>query len=534
MKRNTIFNSRKICFNILHNNFICRRNIVNSNTLNEWFKRKNSTSKKETNNNTLLNLDEIDKIAQTWKHPKILIVGAGIAGLSAAYRLVQRGLCNFTILEASDRPGGRINSSRISNCVAELGAKWIQGASYANSVFSLACIEGLLKSPLERQNLSKGMFYTKGGRVLDFSVVNMAYNAFSLIKSDAFAMYDNGEIISNQTLGKYMKKRIEAELIDFPDFYRSDAKLILNTYMELLKTQIGEDLDLINHNLFSCSSTLPGGNVEIQSGFSDVLAPLLRNLPDCSVHYSKQVNKINWGKKLKKDPRAIVSCCDGSEYKADYVILAFPLGVLKESHKCLFCPELPSKKTDAIKSLGFGHVNQLYLSFENPIWNTEEGSLFIARSSDDKYCDDWTKGLSTIIRVPQSKKVLYGVVAGNDALEMEKRTDAEVIQDVTKLMRSFTGNSSFPQANKLVRSSWSNNPLFNGAYTYLGLDSTLEHINDLANPVPEKSAGSTPILLFAGEHTSKNYATVHGARNSGVREADRIIELTTQFKGLPT
>lgn len=43
-----------------------------------------------------------------------------------------------------------------------------------------------------------------------------------------------------------------------------------------------------------------------------------------------------------------------------------------------------------------------------------------------------------------------------------------------------------------------------------------------------------PILLFAGEATIPgHYSTVHGARLSGIREAERIIQLTKRFSGPP-
>lgn len=35
--------------------------------------------------------------------PKVVIIGAGMAGLSAAYRLSQAGINNFQVLEARDR-----------------------------------------------------------------------------------------------------------------------------------------------------------------------------------------------------------------------------------------------------------------------------------------------------------------------------------------------------------------------------------------------------------------------------------------------
>lgn len=42
--------------------------------------------------------------------PKIAIIGAGIAGLSAARALFAGGLQNLTIFEAANRIGGRIHT----------------------------------------------------------------------------------------------------------------------------------------------------------------------------------------------------------------------------------------------------------------------------------------------------------------------------------------------------------------------------------------------------------------------------------------
>jgi len=53
------------------------------------------------------------------------VVGAGLAGLSAARALGRSGV-RATVLEARERVGGRVHSIRLSNgAVAELGAEWI-------------------------------------------------------------------------------------------------------------------------------------------------------------------------------------------------------------------------------------------------------------------------------------------------------------------------------------------------------------------------------------------------------------------------
>lgn len=58
---------------------------------------------------------------------KIIIIGAGMAGLSSAYHLIKNGFTDFKILEARDRIGGRIVQIPVGNEKVELGANWIHG-----------------------------------------------------------------------------------------------------------------------------------------------------------------------------------------------------------------------------------------------------------------------------------------------------------------------------------------------------------------------------------------------------------------------
>jgi len=53
-------------------------------------------------------------------HPAVVIVGAGISGLAAAYELQRRGV-SVLLLEASDRPGGVIRTDRFDGWVVDGG-----------------------------------------------------------------------------------------------------------------------------------------------------------------------------------------------------------------------------------------------------------------------------------------------------------------------------------------------------------------------------------------------------------------------------
>lgn len=80
----------------------------------------------------------------------------------------------------------------------------------------------------------------------------------------------------------------------------------------------------------------------------------MKELPDNSLKFGKPVGLIRWGavQRGNKGPRAVVQCCDGEEFCADYVIITVSLGVLKEHGEKMFCPALPASKIDAIKNLG--------------------------------------------------------------------------------------------------------------------------------------------------------------------------------------
>src|SRR5882672_7532767 len=72
---------------------------------------------------------------------KVIVIGAGMAGLSAARRLVDeygyRGKGQVIVLEARNRVGGRIATNHDLGAPVDLGAIWIHG-SQGNPVSALA------------------------------------------------------------------------------------------------------------------------------------------------------------------------------------------------------------------------------------------------------------------------------------------------------------------------------------------------------------------------------------------------------------
>lgn len=83
----------------------------------------------------------------------------------------------------------------------------------------------------------------------------------------------------------------------------------------------------------------------------------------------------------------------------------------------------------------------------------------------------------------------------------------------------------------LYRSKWHSNPHFRGSYSSYTLKAEAlgASTHQLAKPIEDFKGN--PIIQFAGEATSpKYYGCVHGAIETGWREADRIINLYFKLK----
>jgi monoamine oxidase len=85
-------------------------------------------------------------------------------------------------------------------------------------------------------------------------------------------------------------------------------------------------------------------------------------------------------------------------------------------------------------------------------------------------------------------------------------------------LKDIYGNS-IPNPTNMLRTKWQSNQNTFGSYSYTAVGSEMQHFDILANEINNK-------VFFAGEHTEIDYfSTAHGAYLSGIREADKIIDL---------
>ncbi|XP_035185514.1 peroxisomal N(1)-acetyl-spermine/spermidine oxidase [Oxyura jamaicensis] len=485
---------------------------------------------------------------------RVLVVGAGLAALGAAQRL--QGFGAVRLLEAGSRAGGRIWSCPFASGLAELGAHWIHGPSEGNPVFRLASCYGLLgpgAAEEKNQRVEAGghpllpcVTYSSAGNVLSPELVSSTRALFAELLGSTQAFLHSKELPA-ASVGQYLRAEL-ARLAPTWDENEDSKRLrlaILSTCLKLECCISGtHSMDLVALGSFGEYTSLPGLDCTFPGGYSSLPNRMLAALPGGTVLLNKPVKTIQWQGSFceKGDVARIfpvrVECEDGDSFLADHVIITVPLGFLKEHHQDFFQPPLPKRKAEAIRRLGFGTNNKIFLEFEQPFWEPEQQLLEVvwedesplAEPSTDLEASWFKKLIGFVVLQPpeQLGHVLCGFIAGKEAEYMETLSDAEVLRTMTNIIRMLTGNPHLPAPRSMLRSQWHSAPYTRGSYSYVAVGSSGDDIDALAQPLPEDASDPRPLqLLFAGEATHRTfYSTTHGALLSGWREADRLNRLS--------
>ncbi|KAL7882001.1 hypothetical protein AOLI_G00088500 [Acnodon oligacanthus] len=473
---------------------------------------------------------------------KVVVVGAGFAGLAAAATLVQAGFQHIKILEANGRLGGRVCTTKpFTENIIELGANWIHGQK-GNPLFQLAKDQNLLAKP-SLEDDSDDYFFKEGGRRLAEKLVDRVTSLFE-------------DLTSKASESELEPKYRSLSLGDYLDVAFSKSSLASSEdgarIFEWCKRN--ECTDEAASSLFEISASQISDYVELDGDFYNSLGPggyqallevLLKRLPSGMILNSKPVKSIHWDVKEKSQGTEMshpvkVICENDEVFEADHVIVTVSLGVLKQQAVTMFEPALPESKLDAIEALGFGVVDKIFLHFSKRFWpedcagiqlvwdeGPEDKSVYTSQTEEDDWKETWFKKISGFDSVACHPTVLCGWITGREALHMETLQDSEVKNTCLRLLRSFTG-WSVPDVSQVLISRWGLDHYVLGSYTFIpkGVNGVKKQ-KELAAPLPLRSKGSVgkPLqVLFAGEATHVNfYTTTHGAYLSGVREAQRLI-----------
>lgn len=463
---------------------------------------------------------------------KIVVIGAGASGIAAATKLLSYGFTNVTILEAQDHVGGRIHTVPFGDNFIDLGAQWCHGEE--NNV-----VYGLVRD--------KNMLDSTGGVYFDYQCIRSNGEVLSddvsakLKKITDNACADKEDLLKTYkgSLGAYYKEYFKKALEE--EEYSSIDKKVANELLE-----VHQKFAASYEGALSIYDVSGRGNLEYKVcegdpllnwkdiGYATLLNVLMKSngrdfgILNKRIFLNKDVSKIEWNKTGGKLLR--IRCSSGIEIEADHVISTLSLGVLKDRLRSLFEPELPRNKLQSVKGLGFGTVNKIFIHFPNKWWADDwSGFTLQWRDEDLKTIRNsklaWLEDVFGFYVVSYQPNVLSGWVVGKSALYVESLSKTQQMDGIIHLLKTFLKNPNIPRPIDFIITSWHSNPFFRGSYSHRSMETEKLRTGatDLAQPILTKEG--KPVLLFAGEATHEHYySTVHGAVETGWREADRLYQ----------
>lgn len=419
---------------------------------------------------------------------RILVIGAGLAGLAAARELKRNGH-DVIVLEARERIGGRVwTSHQWSDLPLDLGATWIHGVE-GNPITAIADELGASRLVTSYE---RSVIYDTNGRLLSHTQQEqleiIQKRALSSLRE---AQNQDRDMSIQQALATLAQTlAASSEATRFLSFYLSGS----------IEQEYSGSAHRLSAHWYDSTEEFEGDDALFASGFEVIVKFLAQDL---RIELSQMVKEIDW------QQSQIKVRTQSTDWVADSVVISLPLGVLQQN-SVRFLPELPSDKSEAVTKLGMGVLNKCYLRFPKAFWPHDVDWLEYVSSPHG----EWTEWVSfqRATRLP----VLLGFNAADRGREIESWSDQRIVESAMKTLTTIFG-PNIPQPVDYQITRWGSDPFAYGSYSFNALGATPTMRSTLAAPINKR-------LFFAGEATDKDYfGTAHGAFLSGVRAARDVV-----------
>lgn len=433
---------------------------------------------------------------------KVIVVGAGFAGVGAARHLLAHGY-DVEIIEGQNRVGGRAHSTSTRDGFIDLGAAWLHG-SPNNALYPLAQSANVDSIPTN--------FYQ--GLALDQTAQTPARSQFN---------WQGPESMLEGVTWPYLKWAASSPFgIHAPSGSMADVVVALPEGQSPMEACVGRGLLEVSMAAELSETHLVGilgfagddpfgeikNPVDVVSGTQDALmvngmqnflAQLVDGIP---VTLNEAVEEIDWtaaGAKVRTDKRSI---------ECDAVVVTASIGVLK-SGKIAFSPPLPQTHRNALNGLGMGLLNKIVLEFPEHLQIPTNDHLL-------HFCGPGPVHFALNGPALWQKPIFAGLSGGKKSKAIETMQDEELIASfIADLQRVL--DTSLPDPTDAWVTRWGADPWALGSYSYPNLEATGYEQSELRQPLANR-------VYFAGEALSvQNSATVQGAFFDGQRAADSII-----------
>lgn len=463
-----------------------------------------------------LSLSANNKIALTSpknQHPKIVIIGAGLAGLTTAFRLHKHGI-KTEIYEARNRVGGRVFTINVCDHIAELGAQNILDGGAASNIHNLINELGL---ETEQSQHVLNMDYFDGKKLMKadpflepykFTKTSLSERLDAICKS-AYSMNDvlQALFIDNEILYRYFYTLLAAYEGAIPEnlstYYR---ETLYHMLLGGLSTAHPSD-NVCKEKAFITHCTVKGGNALIVQRMAESLS-----LP------------INFNSALKAVSRTssnsyLLTFNTGKQVVADILVLAIPCSVYRDIK--VSDDVIPSDRLIAIKNVSYGTNSKILI----PIYFKEDQGAY-------------TNG-RMVAYYQNNFHTINGYYIGNNGFFDKSSIENTLKNDLPLLKMAFSlydYEACVMAKDELhcryfgpVGHCWPLDPYSKGSYSSIapGQDGIMRSVEVYLDESVRSLFAPIDCLFFAGEHATclmDACGTMEAAVESGERTARIILK----------
>ncbi len=432
---------------------------------------------------------------------RVIVVGAGVAGLVAAVKLAEAG-CSVTVVEAGNRVGGRIRTVHTDGIAVETGAEFLHGRPPE----LLALLQEL---GLEQYSLSGTDVTLAPDGALRMESDGKDAGPFHLLNAmTAWSAAHPGEDLSfsEYLVREHIAQEDAGSVLGYVEgFNAADARAI--SVQSLAMQQRAEDSidgDALAH---------------VRGGYGRLPQALAKRLRHAGgvIALGRRAVRIGW-----QPGHTDCWCEDGQRFSGTHAVITLPLAVL-QSGTVAFNPAPGTVLTQAAR-MRMGQVCRISLVFRRRWWaeidhpqhdalQTMSFALSTERVAGAHFNVFWTG-------FPSLDPVLTAWSGGRSSGAFRDMDGHGIAHIACADLARIFGLTHEQVLDELVSHhshDWRFDPLFGGAYSWVPVGA-----------VDASARMSEPIentLFFAGEHTeiSGHWGTVHGALRSGLRAAEQVL-----------
>ena len=453
----------------------------------------------------------------------VAVIGAGLAGLNAAYRLKQTGMV-VDIYEAANRVGGRIHTvtGQVGqDLITDLGGELVN-SDHAD-LLALAEEFGIgLTSRIEPNAELKKVAYFFSGKVCDEVEIADALRPLAgQITRDAEALDSDWDGVAPGldalSVADYLDRHQDL-IPKQPDIRRLIESVVAVEY----GVAAGESTAL---QLIFCLPVVDGSQVELLSesdeayvvngGSESLIHPLAGILKD-QIHLNAAVTQIE-----KQGDRLRLRINEQQPVDADFVILAVPPPALRKIDMQMDLP--PSFRT-FINEVDLGRNEKIIAGVKQRVWRQAQG-FEIEAWSDQSVALMWDASLR---QLELQQGALTFFLSADEVVQYAsnsaKQQGEALLQEFTSVLPGLTSQDN----GRFLRTAWHKTPGIMGAYTNFKPGQYTSFVADCLWVESEEEAGRVNFaagnVVFAGEHTSDEYyGFMNGAAQSGRLAAEYIV-----------